>query len=133
MTNKPMLSVERELLEEMLAAMKETHSLPAKFYGSTLGDRVRVILESQNEQAEPLAIGTLHRDCDERIVFESSGEIHIKDGMQVYSEPAAPVASESACTSCDGSGEYTDAIGDWRGYCTCPAGVEAEGIKGLMP
>ena len=37
MTNKPMLSVERELLEEMLAAMKETHSLPVKFYGSTLG------------------------------------------------------------------------------------------------
>ena len=46
---------------------------------------------------------------------------------------AAPVAHESECTSCDGSGEYTDAIGDWRGYCTCPAGVEAEGLKGLMP
>lgn len=89
MTNKPMLSVDRELLEEMLAALKETHSLPAKFYGSTLGDRVRAILQSQNEQADPLAIGTLHRDCDERIVFESSGEIHIKDGMQVYAEPAA--------------------------------------------
>lgn len=28
------------------------------------------------------------------------------------------------CTSCDGSGEYIDAIGDWRGYCSCPAGVE---------
>jgi hypothetical protein len=27
------------------------------------------------------------------------------------------------CTSCDGSGEYIDAIGDWRGYCSCPAGV----------
>lgn len=86
MTNKPMLSVERELLEEMLAAMKETHSLPAKYYGSTLGDRVRAILESQTE---PLSIGTLHRDCDERIVFESSGEINIKDGMQVYAMPSA--------------------------------------------
>ena len=104
MTNKPMLSVDRELLEEMLAAMKETYSLPAKYYGSTLGDRVRAILESQNEQAEPLAIGTLHRDCDERIVFESSGEIHIKDGMQVYAAPAAqrkgdPVALYPRCTS----------------------------------
>jgi hypothetical protein len=32
-----------------------------------------------------------------------------------------PVAVE--CTSCDGSGEYIDAIGDWRGYCSCSAGV----------
>lgn len=64
----------RELLEEMLAAMKETHSLPAKYYGSTLGDRVRALLD--------------------------------------------------ACTSCYGSGDLIDAIGDWRGYCSCPAGVE---------
>lgn len=41
--------------------------------------------------------------------------------------------SESECTSCDGSGEYTDAIGDWRGYCTCSAGVEAESLKGDKP
>jgi len=35
-----------------------------------------------------------------------------------------PTESESdECTSCDGSGEYVDAIGDWRGYCSCPAGV----------
>lgn len=52
---------------------------------------------------------------------------------RINAEQPAPVAHESECTSCDGSGEYTDAIGDWRGYCTCPAGVEAEGIKGLMP
>jgi hypothetical protein len=31
-------------------------------------------------------VGTLHRDCDERIVFESSGEFHVKDGMPVYSD-----------------------------------------------
>lgn len=31
-----------------------------------------------------------------------------------------------ACTSCDGSGEYIDAIGDWRGYCECQAGVVAK-------
>ena len=35
-----------------------------------------------------------------------------------------PTESASAvCTSCDGSGEYVDAIGDWRGYCSCHAGV----------
>lgn len=95
MTNKQTIDgVSRELLEEMLAAMKETHSLPAKFYGSTLGDRVRAILQSQNDQSDPLPIGTLHRDCDERIVFESLGEIHIKDGMYVYAEPAAQPQGE---------------------------------------
>lgn len=94
MTNKPLLCVTRELLEEMLSAMKETHSLPAKFYGSTLGDRVRAILENQDG---PPPIGTLHRDCDERIVFDSVGKIHIKDGMQVYAEPrqAGPFAPDT--------------------------------------
>lgn len=33
-------------------------------------------------------------------------------------------ADKKECTSCDGSGEFVDAIGDWRGYCSCPAGVE---------
>lgn len=33
---------------------------------------------------DAVVIGNLHRDCDERIVFESSGELHIKDGMPVY-------------------------------------------------
>jgi hypothetical protein len=36
-------------------------------------------------------------------------------------KPVDPV--QAVCTSCDGSGEYTDAIGDWRGYCSCPTGV----------
>lgn len=52
-------------------------------------------------------------------VFESveqlSAEIERLKGGQ--GEPVA-------CTSCDGSGEYIDAIGDWRGYCSCPAGIE---------
>lgn len=50
--------------------------------------------------------------------------------------PTDPV--QAVCTSCDGSGEYSDAIGDWRGYCSCAAGVElknsspqAEGIEQL--
>ena len=59
-----------------------------------------------------------------------------RDALQqrlTVAEQRAPVAHESECTSCYGSGEYTDAIGDWRGYCTCPSGVEAEGLKGLKP
>lgn len=42
--------------------------------------------------------------------------------LSASTEQPAPAAEE--CTSCDGSGEYIDAIGDWRGYCSCPAGVE---------
>lgn len=37
------------------------------------------------------------------------------------------------CTSCDGSGEYIDAIGDWRGYCVCPAGVALENEPADQP
>lgn len=50
----------------------------------------------------------------------------------VWSACRAEVAKLNgmACTSCDGSGEYTDAIGCWRGYCSCPAGIEAKGLKG---
>lgn len=66
-------------------------------------------------------------------VCSFSDDGNLLAAVTLVHDQAEPVASESACTSCDGSGEYTDAIGDWRGYCTCPAGVEAEGIKGLMP
>ncbi|VVP61650.1 hypothetical protein PS870_06395 [Pseudomonas fluorescens] len=38
-----------------------------------------------------------------------------------------------ACTSCDSSGEYIDAIGDWRGYCSCPAGVELKNRPTAQP
>jgi len=42
-----------------------------------------------------VVIGNLHRDCDERIVFESSGELHIKDGMPVYgADSVAPLQAE---------------------------------------
>lgn len=43
-----------------------------------------------------VVVGTLHRDCDERIVFESSGEFHVKDGMPVYSDDSvAPLQAEN--------------------------------------
>lgn len=44
------------------------------------------------------------------------------EGLADHEENGAPAAVE--CTSCDGSGEYIDAIGDWRGYCSCSAGIE---------
>ena len=37
------------------------------------------------------------------------------------------------CTSCDGSGEYIDALGDWRGYCSCAAGVALESKPSAQP
>ena len=37
------------------------------------------------------------------------------------------------CTSCDGSGEYIDALGDWRGYCSCAAGVALESKPAAQP
>jgi hypothetical protein len=43
----------------------------------------------------------------------------LKDNERLKGGQGEPVA----CTSCDGSGEYIDAIGDWRGYCSCPAGI----------
>lgn len=54
--------------------------------------------------------------------YANSRAIVARGALSVIGEPPAPAAAE--CTSCDGSGEYIDAIGDWRGYCSCPAGVE---------
>lgn len=42
----------------------------------------------------------------------------------LLAQPADQQGEPVACTSCDGSGEYIDALGDWRGYCSCPPGVE---------
>ncbi|WP_122870677.1 hypothetical protein [Pseudomonas viridiflava] len=42
----------------------------------------------------------------------------------ILAQPADQQGEPVACTSCDGSGEYIDALGDWRGYCCCPPGIE---------
>ncbi|MCP2076381.1 UNVERIFIED_ORG: hypothetical protein J2Y77_005817 [Pseudomonas lini] len=46
-----------------------------------------------------------------------------RDVIAFLAHQSAPAAKHE-CTSCDGSGDLIDAIGDWRGYCSCPAGVE---------
>lgn len=46
------------------------------------------------------------------------------DKVSEYLSNQSAPADKKECTSCDGSGEFVDAIGDWRGYCSCPAGVE---------
>lgn len=46
--SKDEISVPRELLAEMLEAMQPIYSLPPKYYGSTLGDRVRALLAQPN-------------------------------------------------------------------------------------
>jgi hypothetical protein len=43
-------------------------------------------------QGETVAIGTLRRDANERIVFDAIGDPHIKDGMPVYADQPAPAA-----------------------------------------
>lgn len=104
MTNKPMLSVERE---PVAWAVEISGCL--KFF-------------EQKKSAE-----------NARRRYEKVMDAERMEPFPLFAEQPEPIAHESECTSCDGSGEYTDAIGDWRGYCTCPAGVDAEGIKGLKP
>jgi len=52
---------------------------------------------------------------------DGSGHADLARAIRRMTKPTELVPA--ACTSCDGSGEYIDAIGDWRGYCSCPAGV----------
>lgn len=37
------------------------------------------------------------------------------------------------CTSCDDSGDLTDLTGEWRGYCTCPAGEALKNKPAATP
>lgn len=37
------------------------------------------------------------------------------------------------CTSCDDSGDLTDLTGEWRGYCTCPAGEALKNKPAVTP
>lgn len=79
---KPFLTTER--YERSSALMKSYYE---PFTCAQVAPLLARIAALEAQQGEAVAIGTLHRDCDERIVFESSGEIHIKDGMDVYARP----------------------------------------------
>lgn len=49
----------------------------------------------------------------------------------VESHPVVPAAER--CTSCDDSGDLTDLTGEWRGYCTCPAGEALKNKPAVTP
>ena len=42
---------------------------------------------------------------------------------------AATSAKPASCIYCDGTGDVHDAIGEWSGTCTCPAGKSAQGNR----
>ncbi|MDD0817177.1 hypothetical protein PSQ39_21260 [Curvibacter sp. HBC28] len=44
--------------------------------------------------------------------------------------PVDPATVPERCTSCDGTGDVTDQIGEWRGYCICEAGQSLKAQKG---
>lgn len=185
MTNKPMLSVERELLDRLrvpaedvwiewsgdagkdladaldeLRALLDEPVLESQYDGMTqaqaqaVSDGVDEILHGKpaaQHQGEPVAWSycpecgceELHHEegehkqcanCHQEWFSDINYSEVVRGNLQkLKSEQPAPVAAESSCTSCDGSGEYTDAIGCWRGYCKCPAGIDAKGLKGMKP
>ena len=88
------------------------------------------------EQPAPVADGTTSDKYKAELydeVWQLARSMGFNNVTDALTGLVTPGESESECTSCDGSGEYTDAIGDWRGYCTCSAGVEAESLKGDKP
>lgn len=146
MTNKPMFSVELLTCPMCAGRVREPAARPIghgdvcfvvscncglSFDG---GQDIESAVRTWNRRAKPAAP---HQGYPVNRLSYSQGDRRYvngwNDACSHWEVRSAPEAHESECTSCDGSGEYTDAIGDWRGYCTCPAGVDAEGIKGLKP
>lgn len=78
-----------------------------------LGDRLKA--ESERLTGDPV-LKSLSRRLTEAQMTICDKDLEIERLKGGQGEPVA-------CTSCDGSGEYIDAIGDWRGYCSCPAGI----------
>ena len=100
----PMLSVERELLEEMLAAMKETHSLPAKYYGSTLGDRVRALLD--DPEKDYVLINGMYFSHAEILEWREKACTEMEKAAQQQGEPVAPWFYFVECEDPDYSGLF---------------------------
>lgn len=59
------------------------------------------------------------------------------DELPDWNTPAATklraMLDAERCTSCDGSGDLIDLIGEWRGYCVCPAGVALKNKPAAQP
>lgn len=76
------------------------------------------LLSGPVERQKPVAWMALNRDGYPEKCLPSDPE-----GFPVYRGSAAPlVSAPKTCTSCNGTGDLIDAIGDWRGYCSCPDG-----------
>lgn len=135
MSNEPMLSVGRKVIEDILADAREpgTDYMAARKVLRALLDKPESF-----ELVEPVAPWFYFVECDDpdySALFnhESEAQTQANDhGGHVVRlwnvpptwKPAAQYQGEPvACASCDGSGDVVDGIGDWRGYCACPAGV----------
>jgi hypothetical protein len=84
--------------------------LPCPFCGH---DPMRVLVSGMRD-----TISCVNLACPLFTVYLYPGDWNTR--AQPASEP-----KRDACTSCDGLGDYHDATGEWRGYCTCEAGVKA--------
>jgi len=90
-----------------------------------LRQRIAFLTTEIHKQAERLTAAE-QRNATLIELLREAATIPYRDNLlgRIHAALAQPTESVSeTCTSCDGSGEYIDAIGDWRGYCSCPAGV----------
>lgn len=116
--------------ERFEAYYADQHSVPVESLKQyRMGDSYRLPVTWVNDQQLLLCSKSPREDCPENPMMHNlprniAGSALRTDycNTPLYAEQPAPVA----CTSCDGSGEYIDAIGDWRGYCSCLAGVVAK-------
>ena len=55
-----------------------------------------------------------------------------KEMLEVAPQPDAAITAQKPerCTSCDGTGDVIDQIGNWRGYCICEDGQALKAKKG---
>ncbi len=123
-------------LEQVLKAYEYADSHPHKYLRGTTNWCAAVAHALNAEQPEPVADSTTSDKYKAELydeVWQLARSMGFNNVTDALTGRVTTGESESECTSCDGSGEYTDAIGDWRGYCTCSAGVEAESLKGDKP
>lgn len=78
---------------------------------------LEAIQEWAAQQEQTVNVDQVHGDFDEHLESTAGYAVRLMKQLRA-------VLAQEACTSCDGSGDCTDATGEWRGYCSCPAGVE---------
>lgn len=48
----------------------------------------------------------------------------VTDAPGLYGDAQPPAQAEARCPHCDGTGDFHDQTGEWRGVCTCEAGQQ---------